>query len=264
MNKEIDFNQTTDYHIENLSLAIGSVSYNLTPLFEELNIYESMFNPVMSGNIVIRDSDGTITAQIHRNPGAISLYVKISKNKNGDLPIEKVFKVVAPEESNQTVTTSTLVLNFVSQEFVESQQKKISKAYNGQTYSFIIQDILTKYLKMPKSKMQGRFEHSLGTSDIIIPLISPLAAILWCQNRALDINYAPAFLFFENNIGFNFTSLSTLLTIPVILDINFQPKNLNNKNSIEDISSAKSFEIIAQNDIINKKKPAIDCVSINR
>ena len=256
MNKEIDFNQTTDYHIQNLSLAIGSVSYNLTPLFEELNIYESMFNPVMSGNIVIRDSDGTITAEIHRNPGAISLYVKISKNKNGDLPIEKVFKVVSHEESNQSATTSTLVLTFVSQDFVESQQKKISKTYNGQTYSFIIQDILTKYLKMPKSKMQGRFEDSLGTSDIIIPLISPLAAILWCQNRALDVNYAPAFLFFENNTGFNFISVSTLMKDPLTAILNFRTKN--NPNDENNLYGVISYSMTEQFDILERLMNGVD------
>ena len=144
MNKEIDFNQTTDYHIQNLSLAVGSISYNLTPLFEELNIYESMFNPVMSGNIVIRDSDGTITAEIHRNPGAISLYVKISKNKNGDLPIEKNFKITSISKHNIGSTSTVGILEFISQEFIESEQKKVEKSYTN-TYSFVVQDILSNY-----------------------------------------------------------------------------------------------------------------------
>ena len=65
-------------------------------------------------------------------------------------------------------------------------------------------------------------------------------------------------MFYCNIVGFNFVSLSTLLSYPEILDIRFDPKNLKNSTSIQEMSSARSFEVITQNDSIDKTRSGVN------
>jgi hypothetical protein len=243
---DISIQQPTDFYVEWIVISAGSTSYDVSGIFEEINIYESLFNPFMSGNILIRDSVG-ILAEISKNPGNCFLSIKMAKNENGDLPIEKNFKITSISKHNIGSTSTVGILEFISQEFIESEQKKVEKSYTN-TYSFVVQDILSNYLKVPESKLNGRFEDSIGIYDIIIPNYSPLTALLWCQNRALDINQAPAFLFFENSYGFNFMSLSTLMNDPIVTDLYFNPKNIpevdNGLYGVMMSSVSEQFDII--------------------
>ena len=52
--------QSTQYTIkkDGLSLATKAGIVDLTGMFEELNIFDSIFNPCMTGTILIRDAKG--------------------------------------------------------------------------------------------------------------------------------------------------------------------------------------------------------------
>ena len=52
--------------------------------------------------------------------------------------------------------------------------------------------------------------------------------------------------------------MSTLLTQEQILDIKFDPQNLSQSNSIRQISIARSFEVISQNDSIEKTRSGVN------
>jgi hypothetical protein len=81
------------------------------------------------------------------------------------------------------------------------------------------------YLKISKNNTGGVFDVSFGIRNVAIPNRRPLDAIEWCAKRAVDVKQAPNFMFYQNLLGYNFASLSNLLTKPEILDINFSAKN---------------------------------------
>jgi hypothetical protein len=88
--------------------------------------------------------------------------------------------------------------------------------------------------------------------------LKPLDAIDWCAKRAIDINQAPNYMFFQNITGFNFATLSTLMTKPDILDIKFEMKNQSKGNAIEEISTARAFEVISAVDMLKKVAEGIN------
>jgi hypothetical protein len=65
-------------------------------------------------------------------------------------------------------------------------------------------------------------------------------------------------MFFQNSVGFNFASLSNLLKKEDILEIKFEPKNQKGSNSIGEMSSARAFEVVAQNDTLKKIKDGVN------
>ena len=54
----LDVNQSTQFEIRELTLVVKGGSIDITKVFEEINLYDSLFLPVISGNILIRDSIG--------------------------------------------------------------------------------------------------------------------------------------------------------------------------------------------------------------
>ena len=52
--------------------------------------------------------------------------------------------------------------------------------------------------------------------------------------------------------------LSTLLSLEQIMDVRLEPKNLNQRNSIEEMASARSYEVILQNDSIDKTRNGVN------
>jgi hypothetical protein len=65
-------------------------------------------------------------------------------------------------------------------------------------------------------------------------------------------------MFYQNTIGYNFASLSTLLTQDNILNIKFEPKNLSNSDPLSEISSIRAIEVVSQSDNIKKTKEGVN------
>ena len=191
--------------------------------------------------------------------GSEVLLVDIAKNADSDIAsFKKAFRVYKQSDrQNAGLNIENYILHFVSDELSYSDQQKINQSFEG-TYSYIIEKILENYLKIPASQAKGIYENSVGIKSIVIPNLKPLEAIEWCAKRAVDINQAPNFMFYQNSIGYNFASLSTLLTQENILDIQFSPKNLSDSNPASEISSARGLEVVEQNDNIKKGREGVN------
>jgi hypothetical protein len=92
--------------------------------------------------------------------------------------------------------------------------------------------VLKNYLKVPNKKI-GIVEKPKGIHSSIVPLLTPFETVQWLSKRAVNVNDKANFLFFENKVGFNFVSLSTLISSGPILKINFNVKNLNDSVASE-------------------------------
>ena len=226
--------KSTQFHINELVLVTKGGNIDISAIYEELNIFDSLLSPVMTGNILIKDANGLSTKLIF--DGSESLLIDISKDKNSDIAkFKKAFRIYKQSDrSNDTQTVETFVLEFVSDELMYSDQQKINQSYDL-TYTQIVEKILLDYLKISKNNTGGVFDVSYGIRNITIPNLRPFDAIDWCAKRAVDSKQAPNFMFYQNLLGYNFVSLSNLLTKPDILDIKFEAKNLQGNNPISDM-----------------------------
>ena len=201
---------TYSYQLKKANLyTSGGEVLDISATIIEMNLFEDLFSPCMTGTIRLGDGADIISKfRLHGNEFVELEIDKPTLNK----PIKKVFRVykIADRDSDTSIQNYTLYL--CSEEMILSPQILISKSYKGLSISSMVYDILVNYLKVDIMKM-GFLTKTSGAYDIIIPKMNPFEAILWLGTRA----YSPKgtlFFFFENRDGFNFSSYEDLLARP--------------------------------------------------
>jgi hypothetical protein len=217
--------KSTQFEIIELVLVTKGGKIDISNLCEEINIFDNMFLSVMSGSLVIGDSVGLSSKLLF--DGSESVLIHVKKDKDSEiLDLKKAFRIY--KQTNRSIIKPGLekyILHFTSDELIYSDQQRVNQSYEA-NYSKIVERILVDYLKVPQNNLGGIYEFSSGVQKIVIPNLRPLEAIEWCAKRALDVNQSPNFMFYQNITGFNFATLSTLLTQPAILDISYETKNI--------------------------------------
>jgi hypothetical protein len=245
--------QSTDFTINELQLITKMGVIDIRQMYEELNIFDGIFVPSRSGNIVIRDAQGLIERLLLDG----SEFIKINIGKTKDMMLIdksfRIYKLTDRKSSNET--SEVYILHFVSDEFVFSEQQKINQACKG-TYSQIAADIMGQYLSVDFEKYIGVFDSSVGDKEFIMPNLNPFDSINYCAKRAVDSNGSPNFLFFENANGFYFCSLSTVVSQPPMFKLNFDVKNTG--QSIEnDLFGVRKYEVLSQFDYIKSTQSGV-------
>lgn len=241
----VDVSQSTQYQIKEMSIITNYGSFDVRNIFVELNIFDHILQPCMSGTILINEAVGL--ADKFKFDG--SEYLKIDLSKSDDkLRIKKVFHIYKQSHrKSENMTSESYILYFVSDEFVYSQQQTLNNYIEG-GYEDVVDMICSKKLKLDKKEYI--YDPTKGVRKIVIPHLSPIEALMWCSKRALNEKDLPNFLFFENIYRYNFLSLSTLKANAPIMDVLFEPKNIED-NIAREMFGARDFEIMSQFDYLD-------------
>jgi hypothetical protein len=253
----LSMGKSTQFKINELTIVTKGGPIDISVIYEEINIFDSIFLPVMSGNILIRDAAGLSSSLLF--DGSESILIDIAKDSNSDIAaFRKAFRIYKQStRKNEGLNSELYLLHFCSDELMYSDQQRINQSYDN-TYGKVVEKILEDYLGVPAGESGGIFEDTVGIRNVVIPNLRPIEAIEWCAKRSLDQKQAPNYLFFQNLIGFNFAPLSKLLTQEEILDVKFEPKNQSKSNPFSEISSARAFEVVTQSDSISKQRSGVN------
>lgn len=235
-----------DYSLKTLTIVTSDGQViDIKRIMLELNLFEDVFSPVMTGDVILGDAMDLIsTFKMHGNEFLLVEVDKPSLNK----PIKKIFRIY--KISNRIFGSNSLqnyTIHFCSEELFLSTQTLISKSYKGIRIDQMVNDILMTKLQVNPNKMGGIFSQTKGSFDIIIPRMQALEAIQWLAPRAYNDNQN-LFFFFENRDGFNFTSYENLINQPVYntydrsVKITQQPEL--NMNSFNYINIVEDFNIL--------------------
>lgn len=248
----MNFSQTTQYTIKTLSITTKSGVIDISGIFEELSIVDSIFSPCMSGHVVIRDAN-SLNSKFSFD-GSEFLLVEISK-EDLDLTIKKVFRIYKQTDRrivNQN--TEAYVLHFVSEEYLLSIQQKVSRRYDA-TYSGAVARIMADFLHVKKL---GIFDETVGIKNTVVPSLSPIDAINWIAKKSVGKDRVPGFLFFENIDGYNFANITTLMASQPVTELNMNIKNLGLDNSeLGELVGVRHFEVMEQYDLIQSIKSGV-------
>jgi len=206
------FQNAGDFILDGV-LVVGSSGekINIQNLVREINIYQSIDSPFMSGNMMVSDSEGVsellpflgqerLLFQI-RTPSA-----KSSLNYNRYNAI--IYNVETRFQTSDRM--QSLVLNFTTLEHYKNIRTKISSSFNG-TISQIVQKILTEDTLLG-TKKRIHIDITKNIRKYVIPNLNPFQTINLLKEEAVSLDeQAPHFLFYENPDGFHFRSLDSLL-----------------------------------------------------
>ena len=152
-------------------------------------------------------------------------------------------------------TKKILALHFISDEYILSKQLKVNRSFNKTTYDNMIAIILKDYLKVETIVASKTY----GLKNVIVPNLSPLDAVLWLAKRSIDERDSPNFFFFQNKVGYNFVSLSEIVSNKEVAAINFDIKNLgtdsfNGDSGLEfgnQFLGARDVKVLEQYDLVD-------------
>ena len=253
----IELQKSTQFKVNELVIVTKAGPIDISSIYEEINIFDSLFSPVISGSVLLTDSIGLSGRLIF--DGSESLLVDITKDENSDIAsYKRSFRIYKQANRiNEGMNSEKYTLNFVADELIYSDQQRINQAYEN-IYSQIVGRILENYLRVPQKDLKGFFQETFGIKRIVIPNLRPFEAIEWCAKRAVDNQNSPNYLFYQNIAGYNFVSLSGLLVKEDLLEIKFEAKNLSGSDAFDEISTARSFEVVTQNDMIEKTRSGVN------
>ena len=221
-----------------------------------LQVFEDMFSPFISGNIIFKDSLDLVNLFPFVGEETVNLRIKTPTFGEKEGIIEGSFYVYKLTERELLGDRSVLyMLHFISFESIVDVNKKISRTLQGKI-SDIAKDIITKpeYLQ---TKRKVNIEETNNKLKYISNFWSPVKNLNYLASNAVNKKNSPTYLFFENRDGFNFVSMETILAAPVIQDFvydaysrDIKKDGTSNKNlerdykRIQEISIPTGFDYI--------------------
>lgn len=230
-----NINYVTDYNLKTLNLItpLGDGVVNLMPFILELNLFEDIYSSTISGEVVVSDAMGLISSFLLN--GTEFIQVELQKTQASTTGISRNYRVykISKRVASDSGNYENYVLNFCSEEFLLSEQYRISKSFPRSKISDIISNILTNYVKIGTGKTKSiNVEQTIGVYDFVLPNKKIFETINWLSTYARPATNNPGsdMLFFENSLGYNFNSLQTLYKTPVYQTYKYDPLNLPNTN----------------------------------
>jgi hypothetical protein len=200
----------------------------------EMNIFESIYNKTLSGNLVIVDANGLIAKMPLTGNERLSFkFITPSINIGYDFTIETgnpvyIYKVQARQELN--ARSQVYVLHFCSKEMIRNEQIIVDNAQT-KTHSEMVASIVKdeSYLSSPKPFY---FEPSLS-SKFIFTKQKPFDAIDTVSKLTQSQQFKNAgYYFYETSQGFYYHSLEHMLAVasdtarPAVAKYRPKPSNI--------------------------------------
>jgi hypothetical protein len=243
--------QTTQYRILELNLSFRSGSsfekIDISDIFLEINLFDNLFMPVMSGNILVRDAQNLFDKLRLNGDEKISIRMDKGESDKRFLEYRKEFAIYKiTDRTSLTPNSQVYTIHFVNEDFLYSLQKKVGQYYKA-TYSEMVSSVLKNYLKVEDRNI-GNFYESKGVHEVVIPYINPFKAINFVTKRAISEKGNADFVFYESPLGYNFEPLSSIVQKPNAYTINFKLKNYEG-DFYSEFLGAREFEVLSSFDI---------------
>lgn len=185
----------------------GSARVDLRGVTVALSIYEDIEAPTVYAELAINDALNLVkNFPIIGEENLEITFLTPGRDKMTTYKL-RTFAVEGTTvgENNQL---SNYTLKCVSSEHFTNSVQQIDKGYNNTVAEMVI-DILANELKVTKSI---NVEDTRGLIPVTIPRMNPFQAIDFLRQRAVAKRPSGGvFVFFENQFGFNFTSLEKLI-----------------------------------------------------
>lgn len=178
----------------------------VTAIVEKIVIYEDLFSPFISGELILRDTYDIPNTLGRSSRDLVRIVVNTPslpdiKNIQGYFLIYKIANRELASDRSQLYT-----IKFCSEELIYDVQRRISKTYRG-SGDKIVSEIVSKKLGSSKGVRSDSTKNELTyTSNFW----TPAQNIRYVIENSMDSNSNPSFVFFENRYGFNFKSLTNL------------------------------------------------------
>lgn len=191
---------------------------NVTNQVIAIEIFEDLYSPFITGNIVVKDSLDLANLFPFVGEEFINLKIHTPTLEDKTQVIDSQFYIY--KMSNRELMGDRNVvyqLHFISPEAIVDLNKKISKVYEGKI-SDIASKLVTDKTFGLETKKKLNLEPTPNSVKYISNFWSPIKNLNYIAGNAVNTANAASYVFFENRVGFNFVSLENLFKSPVKQD----------------------------------------------
>lgn len=220
--------------------------YNLDSIFLELDLYEDLYSPCLTGTITIVESLNLISGIPIL--GEELLEIEFCTPTLDASPFKKQFYVTKIENRNHRGDkTQMYVLHFMAVEGITDLNKKLSKAYSGNASDIV------KRIYETELKQSDDLEVDISNSNIkfVSPYWSPFQCINFATSRCLfphtSIN-VPNYLFYQTNKKFKLKSLTNLFSQDIFMTYFFDknPARIHQKDGTSVRNIQREYQTIKE------------------
>jgi len=186
---------------------------NVELIAQEINFYESIETPYVTGNIVITDSSNLSNAAAMIGQEDIKITVKRQTDKgSGETIIQKELSVISIQKTNKlNDSTSVYILNFIDKFAARDKIIRWSKKYESKPDA-MISTILNEKLGVRTTARSSAIQNNMR---VLVPFTySPMNIAEWLTARCTTGQGAPFYIFshLKKNNEVELVDLQTLLT----------------------------------------------------
>ena len=166
---------------------------DIARVISEINIYEHVDKPFLTGNILFNDNDNLYN-EINWL-GTEKVEIEIGLDEDEQNTITKIFRVLRINQSiKSNDQNETFSIDIVEDHAYMSSLKKVQKSYEGyhvEIIEKILKENLDRELMYDKTKPFTGFKKR----RVIIPNMTPLEAANWIKDGAPDAYGSPYYLY---------------------------------------------------------------------
>lgn len=194
----------------------SGIVWNITPQVSLINIYESMNDTFIQGDITLIDNQNLTNLFPLTGNELVAFSFKTPGAKD-EFAYDKVYAVIEMDEQVNNNRTSVYTLHLISPEAVLDRNIRLSQKYSGSADQ-VVREVLKSYEYVPikdstgtvEFKTKANIEETNNNVCFVSNWWSPVRCIRYIADRALNKNDNPSYVFFENRNGFHFVSLHSM------------------------------------------------------
>ena len=231
----------------------------------ELNIFESLDKPYLTGTVVILDDKGLFDKISFQ--GTERFKVQMSSVDNDlNTVFDRVFIMTGVErsiKSNDNGKSSMYVFTLLDEHAFLSSLKKISKSFSGTIDNILVKllatemnlDIDLSYLFLGNGKKSEPIQTNMKG---IIPNLNPIQAISWLVSRATTVTGSPFFAYasmHDDNIRLgNLDSMLSQKAFNSKLPYTYNPANVSNADTQTELEKTFTIKSLRTSKMANTLK----------
>jgi hypothetical protein len=176
---------------------------DITQNLAELNIFESLNTPYLTGKCAISDDQGLFDALEFQGTEILELEIGASDTDNTTAVLNKRFYMIGIEKqtkANQSASASVFVFDLIDEHGFLGRIQKISKSYTGSLEKIvksILQNELGRRVDIGYTGAKTSSDELSAQQDItcIIPNLTAIDAIKWLTSRITTPLGSPYFVY---------------------------------------------------------------------
>lgn len=184
------------------SIASGN-KLNITNQVITIQIFEDLFSPFISGNIIVKESLDVLNSLPITGQEWLDLHVRTPTFEDKEDIKGRFFVYKISDRDYVGERNVVYKLHFISEYALKDAATIISKGYKGKV-SDVAKEILKDWVT---EENIGEVEETKNNNRYISNFWNPSKNLNFLCNNAVNLEDSPSYLSFQNRNGFNFMSL---------------------------------------------------------